>query len=1014
MMETIHEIGAWAPESKIGDMFINPTEDTRIIEAFRRVTQDVMTGYLFHRNEQLFRSEGKTLDEAKERRQIKGAASMLLGHHVHMGTGEGKSTVVLPIVSLVESRVSKQKDVILATASDQSLAELQGHVERLAKELPPSISCRLDKYEYELDEKIEPADDARQQMLKEAILTGSYTEDLHKKLRATYWKDRMRGMMAPARSDMVQNRTGGSRILFAKERDIVFAYEEDPKKFISGVPTVLMDEADIPYRRQTPYVTTTEAQYYSPEEIKDSMGTWLMHYIVSDRLRYPTATDAGDFIPTQNGFRLTDEAEDRVRKINLKSIITHPGNKNAVARAFRQGVRTIAAGLGVVEEKDIAKIETQMRKWLLRTMPSTKLEPQDEGVQIPEEERLTEMQQEVVAIAERIGAQYYSKGVGYLMEEGSGEIKIRDAYIDDLLEGHRHEPLTAISILAMNGKYAFVPPYRTAGRSVHFQTFLSDLGDRARCASGSLLYPDLIDGQIKKDSFAQFLEEATHKHVVLVTPPDIKKAPNPYLSKTHEQAMGKLVSELSSKDQPRLVICYDRLEGEALHDKFTAANPDKRIVYMPIHPTPDQVSTYCSDLADGKIDVLISAGNLGFGVNIVRANGEFPNLHVALYGLPENQLQVVQALGRRRKEGDDFSWHISEPVLYKYIADFKAETSWRERVIQGYLSVEQMLSGYEEVKTDPSKGLPFVADLLYQHEVVRRSDNIFTTYFDQSAERVRSFAFSQMKELIKQDLNRKIAKRDFQRKEDEILHALKSQAAGMSEFYEGPYPHTKSQKLQDLERQVRWMEANIDTIAAQYGLPDSLDEYMQHELAPAGMAFQSRNMRDLVENKLMMHLFGKSHGEPSLIERFVNEWYQSRKTSMQEMTRVLSDNFRLQRMFPVVMRSARKELMPNASRPAVRVRLESTFHPLAQPAQTDTATAGLTLGIFHLQGHRLLGAVNAQGEYVLLNSYQPDKQGFGWEASDISGLVGLNLLSSPIRNVAGKDEQTFFLWTSRP
>ena len=56
-------------------------------------------------------------DYEKETRQIEAVASLLDGNHLHMGTGEGKSAVVLPIYSIVHALTSSEHDAILSTGN---------------------------------------------------------------------------------------------------------------------------------------------------------------------------------------------------------------------------------------------------------------------------------------------------------------------------------------------------------------------------------------------------------------------------------------------------------------------------------------------------------------------------------------------------------------------------------------------------------------------------------------------------------------------------------------------------------------------------------------------------------------------------------------------------------------------------------------------------------------------------------------------------------------------------------
>ncbi len=1023
MMEVIRETGDWAPESEAASMFVNPTEDRNITDALRKAAQDLVSGYLFHRNEQLFQRDGKTFDAEKANRQKKGVAAMLLGNHAHMGTGDGKSSTVLPIVALVESCTSEKQDVVLATASDQSLTELRGHLERLAGELSQA-SLSIERRGQELDKMFDAgeANDVQKEMQREAIINGSYSDGLKQKIRDLYWKEQMKGELSPRRCDMLTPRKKGRRVLLATERDLVFAYEEEPRRFLSNTPTILMDEADIPYRRQTPYVTTSEAQYYSPEEIMDSMGTWLTYFIVKENLNFPSEKGPGDFVPTQGGFKLTEEAQKRLGKLQLQALIDHPGNRTGASRAFEKGVREIAQQLGLTDGEEEKKLERRMRKWVRGNLQlSAKLEKQEEGVQVPEDERLTEKQQVLNAIAERLAGQYYEQGVSFLADDSDGSVQVRDAYIDDLLEGHRHVFLDAVAIRALQGTYRFIPPYRTSGRTIHFQTFAVDVGDCLRCASGSLMFPDLISGKIRKDSFAVFLEEATRRKAILISPPEVKKAPSPRFASTPRETIIRLVEDVSRKEEPRLVICYDRLEGEALFEEFKTKNPDKQVRYMPIHPTAEEVASACRDLAEGKIDVLISAGNLGFGVNIVKANGEFPNLHVAIYGLPENQLQIVQALGRRRKEGGNFSWYIAEPVVHRYIAEFKEETSWDKKVIQGYLSVDQMLAGYEEAKQDPAKALIFTIDLLDQHEKNRLSNDSHVTYFDGTMEKVRRYATGCLASLIDEDITAKEKQLNYRMKEDEILRALAAQAESMSEFYEGFYPATLNPKTKRLERQVAWMKKNREMLISQYGIPDTIDEYASQELTAAHGSFQASNVRQLLENKLAAHLVvPEKRGGLSRIEQYVHEWFSLRKTQMGDMTSVLSDDYRLQRMFPVVIRSAPDDIMQEASKKSgiivnnnTRRNLEQFLPTLFTPLSAATAVPmGVTLGVINIEGGSVLSMRQGQSLYIL-RSFKKADNAFAWETGALGNLVGLNVLGSPIGRGGKAEDAVHFIWSSR-
>lgn len=894
--QIMYEIERWAPELELNDSLMNPTYQENIKDKMREVIQNMVSGYLFDRNRALFEGGGKKLDEEKAKRQMKGVASMLTGHHIHMGTGEGKTTVALPITAITESLTSKKRDVLLATASDEKVEELYQHVNTLSSELPRGVRVQLQRQDQDpliKDHDVEK-EIIHKKMLQSALLKDVYSGELCQEISTVYWKNKMKGVMTKDRMDMLNKADNTSRILLTSERDVVFAYAEDPKQFVAKAPTLLMDEGDIPYRRQTPYDISSDDLYHTPEEMRESVGNWLLHHIVSWQLKY----DEGDFEPTEGGFKLTKDAEKRLRRLPLHRLIEHPDSPGALRTSFKKGVFEISKYLGITDKNEINKMEKTMIKWFKTYLPPRMAEPQEEGITIPQDEVITPLQSLVVTIAERLGNQFWENGSGYLMREG-GNIMARDAYIDDILEGHRHDPETEYAILAVNNKFRFVSPVRTTGRRVHFQTLVVDMKEKIICASGSLMYPDLLTGAISKDVFGLFLEEATGNEVILITPPEVKQAPQPHLFKSDEQAINKLVDDVGSRDQPRLVICYDRIEGDALLARFKKQYPGKKVMYVSEHPTQKQVSQLCRGLAEGKIDILISAGNFGFGVNIVERNGTYPNLHVSLYGLPMNQLQVTQALGRRRAEGNDFSWYIPESHIYRKIANFKGDISWLEKHIQGFLSVEQMMEGYKEAFEDKDMRLVFITDLLRQQEISQRSNDMYITHFDAVMGRLRKHAFVRLEKKILEDLKK--MKQQYQNE-----HILQTQIASQLEYFEGPV--TRGIEEDNLIKKIRWIEKNIHQVVNLFGLPADMDDEMsrQYMLCPV----RGSNLRDSIEAKFPTYL---SEGTPSKLGEYVSEWYEGRAANVEAFLPLITDNYKLKKVFPVQMMQLQGPLQASAT-----------------------------------------------------------------------------------------------------
>ena len=86
--------------------------------------QEVAAAYFFHLNRL---SIPESYDEVKEERQIEAVLALLDGLHIHVGTGEGKSSVIFPIATIVEALTSDKKAAVLSTADDALLSELKSH-----------------------------------------------------------------------------------------------------------------------------------------------------------------------------------------------------------------------------------------------------------------------------------------------------------------------------------------------------------------------------------------------------------------------------------------------------------------------------------------------------------------------------------------------------------------------------------------------------------------------------------------------------------------------------------------------------------------------------------------------------------------------------------------------------------------------------------------------------------------------------------------------------------------------
>lgn len=691
---------------------------------FKEQFGDELTAFLFFKNRE--RYNPATYDLEKEKRQIKAVTAFLDGKHIHMGTREGKTSTVFPITSIVDALTSDIGSSVLVGSDEVLLGKLKkhtGYFTSALSEISPELQLAVENKKSE-KERGGLDENSKSQMLKETLIDDGYSEQTRRTIRDNYWKE---SVESDRYEDPPYKR---NTIYLGTDRDMVFGHGEDPEKFMAETGNIYFDEADVPYGRRSPYSTIDENQYYSPEEMTTSSVEWLRRFVVNRQLK-PV-----NFVTEGGGYGLSSSAEKKLRKLKISEHVAHltPDRRqdsDPVASAIYEGIDIIS------KKMDLDQPEKQ--KLFRRLSRSLVKEPEHADAYY-------------VKIGDDLSRLHKKKGLMYTIENGLPSV--RDSYIDQMLHDHKFSSNEQLNILALEGEFDFVPLNPVAFKTTTFQSFAKAMGKKLHCASGTLMFPDPETHKVTKTAFASFLKAATGNDIEVVSAPSIKTVPNPEISVTEAESIASLVKSIPNK--PTLIVSYHLDNASEIHRQLAEKFGADKVAYVRSKPSdPAELELYeketekiYSDLAEGTLRAVVSSGAAGFGVDIIKKDGSFPDLHVALHGLPTNRAQLMQIYGRRGAPGDDFSWYVSQEFLEPYIMIFEERNGVLKNAL-GDWDRDEVRRQIAEAVNNPGNSQSLMLKILRTSEISQNQDDEMTVLTDQY--------IAKLEEAITRSIKNKIA-----------------------------------------------------------------------------------------------------------------------------------------------------------------------------------------------------------------------------------------------------------------
>lgn len=864
------------------------TKSASTLEEVREMYQAQLAGFLFARNKEEFiqKKSQDAFDPNKEQRQIEGVIRALQGQHMHMGTGEGKSTVVLPITSLIEVATGGDRRVIVGSANALLVDELKENTQRMSSILEelPQFKGQLRHHDIELAKG--PTDSAKLSAIVKDKNTASLTHNdaiesrVNEDQKEQYWESVVAGIN-PSDNELpyLDKTTSGYDLYFSGEKELVWQWMDNKKKFASNCPLILMDEAHVAFDKGTPYSKTLPTEALSSENIRTGTINWLLHYVVAQelqRIKKPT-------VPYKGGHTLSEEGQKRIESISTRGISLT--SETTFAQSFFKGVEVIADALGVTDRNARA----QMKRELLDGLREyTKIGDQPrrrkkniDGVRIEEPDRSN-------AVWMRAGEQIaqFIQLQDKDFTQRNGKVVLRDRYVDELLEEHKYNPDAQTAVLAVTG--VFEPIKRElAFNTTTYPSFIHAMKDRFTAFSGTLMYPDARKNEMVKGGFASFLEDTTGQKVHMVEVPEIKPFPRPVIALDREEMYINLLKDIQniSDNRPTLVVdfngiqsafeTYKRLEKEMgtgkvrlLLSRPTGGDKQSEIDYR------NELDECRRALANGEIDALVSSGSAALGVNFEKSNGSFPDLKTVMIGLPDSEQRITQTIGRRRlaEQGKkNHSWHMALEDLEIAMSNLEEQT--KKWYIGLKPSIQQMEERIMRDRDNPDKSLNHILDLLSELRAGRATDTDYQIMFD-------NFIDSEIFPHAEKYMKRKIAL--------EILHYDNETINNILDYDELGKEIDLTQYTVPTNEEMRYKQQLLETYYSSIGLPSTLYHDIQQGEFWASTIREWNGMRFAHEQNnarldRLREYISKSIDKGGFgFDTYLDSWYESSERAIRE------------------------------------------------------------------------------------------------------------------------------------
>ncbi len=221
-------------------------------------------------------TKDRKYDFEKEKKEIIAILHLLQRNHVHLPTGFGKSTIVLPVATIIHA-LTEGESPILATVNSNLKADLTHSLQKTMVALPKELQPTVENVEKTTD-------------------TTTFGESI--------WRSRIK---SDSYINPFTKTCARPTIRLTDDRTLVFETITDPFCW-KHLPTVYFDEAHVPFDRGSPYVTTKDAPL-SEMAKEDCRNQWTVIQAIATNLTTEHFDNIkGQFTLNRAGYAIVEQA----------------------------------------------------------------------------------------------------------------------------------------------------------------------------------------------------------------------------------------------------------------------------------------------------------------------------------------------------------------------------------------------------------------------------------------------------------------------------------------------------------------------------------------------------------------------------------------------------------------------------------------------------------------------------------------------------------------------------------
>ena len=625
------------------------TSDT---EKEREEFENIGVSYLLQRLKEEAEKSGQVFEIRIE--QIEAIVALLQKNHIQAATGFGKSSVIIPIASVIGA-LSENGQYAVVSVSPELKAELFEKIKQINDLLPPHI--RLPILSYHKTEGLLFEDKSQEktfrQLTKAIVENPSQQEVINQQQRTLYFEQLLTNPAPSFHSESQQSLPSPPKdtpsITLFNENDYVFYTIIHPD---SQFTHTIFDEIHVPRSRNSIYYHSSLEPFLSPQAVE----TYLFKRFLAEYFKRVIDTYSLPLKNEKGRYWFQDEAVEN--SFFEKAVFNDPKNQEI----FEQVVDFMAKKTELDKEK--------LKEWLKRFSFKNK--------------NYEDVVSEVLLSLLR--AKAIKEGVHY--QQSDGQQIVRDRFMGIALPSHRFSFDIQLGLQAWDGSVSFADYFENAAETVSFEGWIVHyLGGRISGLSGTLFTPTLTNPyHPKKTSLARFLEKYTQGQSIFIGQEKYALPPEPQIFENNQVIEQDLFQQLQQDRRQTIIFCYDENEAKKLQDILYKNFPKRQIILANASITEEEAKKRYHEFADNKNAILISTGRTGVGIDIKDSQGDHTDHKSIIYGLPWSIDQIYQALGRRRMESqnpkNDFVWLVSLDQIKNYDGYLALKKEEQERVIQ--------------------------------------------------------------------------------------------------------------------------------------------------------------------------------------------------------------------------------------------------------------------------------------------------------------------------------------------